>query len=73
MHTSFRLLPVHRKVELILVPLRRLLLETGDSVLLGVVVLCTLDIVLVLLEEPELLAMCELAALLVVAPVQRVS
>jgi hypothetical protein len=43
----------HGKVEFILISVSGLLPETIETVLLGVVVACTLDIVLVFLEEAE--------------------
>lgn len=66
-------LAFHRKVEFILVSVGGLLLEAVDAVLLGVVVARTEDIVLVLFEEAILGAVGELRALLVVAPMQRIS
>ena len=68
-----RFLPVHRKVEFILIALCGLLPEPLQTILLGVVVPCTLDIVLVLLEKAEPLSVGKLGALLVVAPVEGIA
>lgn len=67
--TYLRLLLVHPKVKLILVPVGRLLTQPRQAVLLGVVVPGTQDIVFVFLENTESLAMCELPALLVISAV----
>lgn len=62
----------HGKVELILVPAGGLVLESVETVLLGVVVACTEDIVLVLFENAILGTMRKLGTLLVVPPMQRI-
>ena len=73
LQTHLRPLVRHPKVELILVPVGRLLAQTGEPVLLRVVVSRAEHVVLVLLEDPEPRAVCELRPLLVVPPVQRVA
>lgn len=59
----------HGEIEFIFISLSNLLLETGETILLGVIVSCAFDIVSMFLEEPELCPVGELGALLVVAPV----
>jgi hypothetical protein len=62
----------HTKVELILVPQARLFLQPLEPILFRVVVPGTLDVVLVLLEQPESASVRELPSLLVVPTVDRV-
>ena len=64
-----RPLPIHTKVELILITLRRLLCEPLEPVLLRVVVPCAENIVFMLLENTEPLPMCKLRAFFVVSSV----
>jgi hypothetical protein len=71
-NTHVRLSLDHSPVELILVPERDLLLQLFQPVFFGLVVSCTVYIVLVLLEQAELLAMERLGPFLVVSPVKRV-
>ena len=61
---------MHRKVELILIPIRCLLLQPCKPVLLRVVVLCAENIILVFLKDAEFRAVSKLATLFVIAPVQ---
>lgn len=63
----------HPKVELILVPVKRLLPQSLNPIALRVVVLCSKHIVLVLFEEAKLLAVGKLRALFMVAAMDEVA
>lgn len=77
MHVSvaahLRFLPLHGKVEFILISVRCFLAEALNAVAFGVVIASTENIVLVLFERSETTTMLELRALLVVASMKRVS
>ena len=63
----------HREVKFIFVPSCCLLLQTLQSIPFGAVVSSSLDIVFLLLEQPKATATNELATLLVVTSVDRIS
>lgn len=71
--THLRLLLVHTKVELILIPYCCFLPQQVDPVLLGVVVACTEDIVFVFLKDTQTGTMGELRTLFVVTSMKRVA
>lgn len=71
--THIRPLVYHPKVELILVPTRRLPLQRFDTFLFGMVISRSKHIVFMFLEDPELGSVGQLGSLLMVSSVERVS
>lgn len=71
--THIRPLVHHPKVELILVPIRRLPLQRFDALLFGVIIPRSEHIILMFLENPELGSMGQLGPFFMISSVKRVA